>query len=162
MGAFHHQRLTPGPSFKERPDLVWGGDAKLHGRQRHPDRRTLPFVGLWARLLRLPYRYDCVGTLFVSSAPIACSRACLMLRAIVCGVIGYGLHEDRSSAAPPWSRVDPRTFIEKSLRTSLEMSGGDFSIFYAADMHGLLLAAIVVLVGSLPRRAPPEVRDSKG
>jgi putative tricarboxylic transport membrane protein len=53
-------------------------------------------------------------------------------------------------------------FIEKSLRTSLEMSGGDFSIFYTRPIClGLLLAAAVVLVGSLLRPPLPEVRESK-
>jgi putative tricarboxylic transport membrane protein len=52
-------------------------------------------------------------------------------------------------------------FIEKSLRTSLEMSGGDFSIFYTRPLClVLLLVAIAVLVGSLLRLPPPEVRKS--
>jgi putative tricarboxylic transport membrane protein len=52
-------------------------------------------------------------------------------------------------------------FIEKSLRTSLEMSGGDFSIFYTRPIClGLLLAALVVVVGSLLRPPPPKLRQS--
>jgi putative tricarboxylic transport membrane protein len=52
-------------------------------------------------------------------------------------------------------------FIEKSLRTSLEMSGGDFSIFFTRPLClALLLLAVAVLVGSLLRLPPPEVRES--
>jgi putative tricarboxylic transport membrane protein len=52
-------------------------------------------------------------------------------------------------------------FLEKSLRTSLEMSGGDFSIFYTRPLClGLLVIAVAVLVGSALRLAPSEVRDS--
>jgi putative tricarboxylic transport membrane protein len=50
---------------------------------------------------------------------------------------------------------------EKSLRTSLEMSAGDFFIFYTRRLClGLLAVAVAVLVASLLRLPPPEVRES--
>jgi putative tricarboxylic transport membrane protein len=81
---------------------------------------------------------------------------------IACGVIGYGLRKTDLPLAPLILGLILGPFIEKSLRTSLEMSGGDFSIFYTRPISlGLLLAAAVVLVGSLLRPPPPEVRESK-
>jgi putative tricarboxylic transport membrane protein len=52
-------------------------------------------------------------------------------------------------------------FIEKSLRTSLEMSGGDFSIFYTRPLClGLLVVSALILVASALRLAPAEVREA--
>jgi putative tricarboxylic transport membrane protein len=52
-------------------------------------------------------------------------------------------------------------FLEKSLRTSLEMSAGDFSIFYTRPLClGLLIIAGLVLIGSALRLAPAEVREA--
>jgi putative tricarboxylic transport membrane protein len=80
---------------------------------------------------------------------------------IVCGVIGYGLRKIDLPIAPFVLGLILGPFLEKSLRTSLEMSGGDFSIFYTRPLClGLLLLAVAVLVGSLLRLPPPEVRES--
>ena len=80
---------------------------------------------------------------------------------IVFGIIGYGLRKIDLPIAPLVLGLILGPFIEKSLRTSLEMSGGDFSIFYTRPLClVLLLVAIAVLVGSLLRLPPPEVRES--
>jgi putative tricarboxylic transport membrane protein len=50
-------------------------------------------------------------------------------------------------------------FLEKSLRTSLEMSAGDFAIFYTRPLClALLVIAAVVLIASARRLPPAEVR----
>ena len=64
MGAFIINGLTPGPFlFKERPDLVWAVIASFFLGNILLLILNLPLVGLWARLLHLPYQYVCVGTL---------------------------------------------------------------------------------------------------
>jgi putative tricarboxylic transport membrane protein len=165
MGAFIINGLTPGPFlFKERPDLVWAVIASFMVGNVILLILNLPFVGLWARLLRLPYQYVCVGTLlFCVIGAYSLQQSVFDVGVmIVCGVIGYGLRKIDLPLAPLVLGLILGPFIEKSLRTSLEMSGGDFSIFYTRPIClGLLLAAAVVLVGSLLRPPPPEVRESK-
>ena len=64
MGAFIINGLTPGPFlFKERPDLVWTVIASFFTGNVILLILNLPLVGLWARLLKLPYQYLCAGTL---------------------------------------------------------------------------------------------------
>src|SRR3546814_8391518 len=64
MGAFIVNGLTPGPFlFTERPDLVWAVIASFFIGNTILLILNLPFVGLWARLLLLPYQYICVGIL---------------------------------------------------------------------------------------------------
>jgi putative tricarboxylic transport membrane protein len=165
MGAFIINGLTPGPFlFKERPDLVWAVIASFMVGNVILLILNLPFVGLWARLLRLPYQYVCVGTLlFCVIGAYSLQQSVFDVGIMIaCGVIGYGLRKIDLPLAPLVLGLILGPFIEKSLRTSLEMSGGDFSIFYTRPISlGLLLAAAVVLVGSLLRPPPPDVRESK-
>ena len=59
---------------------------------------------------------------------------------IVCGIIGYGMRKIDLPVAPLVLGLILGPFLEKSLRTSLEMSGGDFSIFYTRPLClGLLI-----------------------
>ena len=80
MGAFIVNGLTPGPFlFQERPDLVWAVIASFMIGNVMLLILNLPFVGLWARLLRLPYQYVCVATLLFASrltSPWRLSRDC--------------------------------------------------------------------------------------
>src|SRR5215216_1881119 len=152
MGAFIINGLTPGPFlFKERPDLVWAVIASFMIGNVILLILNLPFVGLWARLLHLPYQYVCVGTL------LFCIIGAYSLQQnefdvgvmIVCGVIGYCLRKIDLPVAPLVLGLILGPFLEKSLRTSLEMSAGDFSIFYTRPLClALLVLAAVVLAAS--------------
>jgi putative tricarboxylic transport membrane protein len=164
MGAFIVNGLTPGPFlFQERPDLVWAVIASFFLGNILLLILNLPLVGLWARLLHLPYQYVCVGTL------LFCILGAYSLQQnmfdvgvmIVCGVIGYGMRKIDLPIAPFVLGLILGPFLEKSLRTSLEMSAGDFSIFYTRPLClGLLVVAGLVLLGSALRLAPAEVREA--
>ena len=164
MGAFIVNGLTPGPFlFQERPDLVWAVIASFFLGNILLLVLNLPLVGLWARLLHLPYQYVCVGTL------LFCVLGAYSLQQnvfdvgvmIVCGIIGYGMRKIDLPIAPLVLGLILGPFIEKSLRTSLEMSGGDFSIFYTRPLClGLLVVGALILLASALRLAPAEVREA--
>ena len=164
MGAFIINGLTPGPFlFKERPDLVWTVIASFSIGNIMLLVLNLPFVGLWARLLYLPYQYVCVGTLLfciIGAYSLQQSEFDVAVM-IVCGIAGYCLRKLDLPIAPLVLGLILGPFIEKSLRTSLEMSGGDFSIFVTRPLClGLLLLAAAVLIGAMLQLAPREVRQS--
>ena len=164
MGAFIVNGLTPGPFlFQERPDLVWAVIASFFLGNILLLVLNLPLVGLWARLLHLPYQYVCVGTL------LFCVLGAYSLQQnvfdvgvmIVCGIIGYGMRKIDLPIAPLVLGLILGPFIEKSLRTSLEMSGGDFSIFFTRPLClGLLVVGALILLASALRLAPAEVREA--
>ena len=109
---------------------------------------NLPLVGIWASLLRLPYQYLCVGTL------VFCIVGAYSLRGSVFdigmmigfGMVGYVLRKLDFPLAPAVLALILGPFMEKSLRTSLELSGGDFSIFVTRPLSATLLAIAVFLV----------------
>jgi putative tricarboxylic transport membrane protein len=164
MGAFIINGLTPGPFlFKERPDLVWAVIASFMIGNVMLLILNLPLVGLWARLLRLPYQYVCVGTLlFCMIGAYSLQQSVFDIGVmIVCGIIGYGLRKLDLPIAPLVLGLILGPFIEKSLRTSLEMSGGDFAIFYTRPLClALLLVGAAILLVSLLNLPPREVRQS--
>jgi putative tricarboxylic transport membrane protein len=164
MGAFIVNGLTPGPFlFKERPDLVWAVIASFLVGNVLLLILNLPLVGLWARLLHLPYQYVCVGTLLfcVIGAYSLQQNVFDVGVMIVCGIIGYGMRKIDLPIAPLVLGLILGPFLEKSLRTSLEMSGGDFSIFYTRPLClAVLIIAALVLLGSALRMAPAEVREA--
>jgi putative tricarboxylic transport membrane protein len=80
---------------------------------------------------------------------------------IACGVIGYGMRKIDMPIAPLVLGLILGPFLEKSLRTSLEMSAGDFSIFFTRPLClTLLVLAAVVLVASALRLPPRELREA--
>ena len=116
MGAFIINGLTPGPFlFKERPDLVWAVIASFFIGNVMLLILNLPLVGLWARLLHLPYQYVCVGTLlFCIIGAYSLQQSVFDVGVmIVCGVIGYGMRKIDLPIAPAGARPDPRAVHRK-------------------------------------------------
>lgn len=57
-GAMMMQGLTPGPqAIAEKPELFWGIVASMWLGNLMLLVLNLPLVGLWVRLLRVPYRW---------------------------------------------------------------------------------------------------------
>jgi putative tricarboxylic transport membrane protein len=154
MGAFIINGLTPGPFlFKERPDLVWTVIASFFTGNVILLILNLPLVGLWAKILKVPYQYLCAGTL------LFCVVGAYSLKGtvfdvgvmLVFGVIGYFLRKLAFPLAPAVLALILGPFMEKSLRTSLEMSSGDFTIFVTRPISATLLgfAVLAIVVSTL-------------
>jgi putative tricarboxylic transport membrane protein len=163
MGAFIINGLTPGPFlFRERPDLVWAVIASFFIGNVILLILNLPLVGLWARLLKLPYQYLCAGTLLFCIVGAYSLKGTLFDVGVmlVFGIIGYLLRKLGFPLAPAVLALILGPFMEKSLRTSLEMSGGDFGIFVTRPISAGLLAfaAVVLLISTLRIAALKSVR----
>ena len=149
MGAFIINGLTPGPFlFKERPDLVWAVIASFFTGNVMLLILNLPLVGLWARILRVPYQYLCAGTL------LFCILGAYSLKGtvfdvgvmLVFGVIGYFCRKLGLPLAPAVLALILGPFMEKSLRTSLEISGGDFTVFLTRPISATLIACAALII----------------
>ena len=148
MGAFIINGLTPGPFlFQERPDLVWAVIASFFIGNAMLLALNLPLVGLWAKLLRIPFSYLCTGVL------IFCIIGSYSLKQSVFdvwvmlgfGLIGYVLRKLEFPLAPAILAMILGPMMEKSLRTTLEISGGSFMIFLDRPVAlGLLAVPLIV------------------
>jgi putative tricarboxylic transport membrane protein len=165
MGAFIINGLTPGPFlFQERPDLVWAVIASFFIVNVMLLALNLPLVGLWARMLRVPFSYLCVGVL------IFCIIGSYSLKQSVFdvwvmlgfGLIGYVLRKLDFPLAPAILALILGPMMEKSLRTTLEISGGSFMIFLQRPVAlALLLVPVIVLAFLILRpKAFAQLRDA--
>ncbi|HSI00121.1 MAG TPA: tripartite tricarboxylate transporter permease [Reyranella sp.] len=152
MGAFIIHGLQPGPFlFQERPDLVWTVIASFFVGNVILLILNLPLVGLWAKLLKIPFGYLCVGVL------IFCIIGSYSLKQTMFdvwimlgfGVIGYILRKLDFPLAPAILALILGPMMEKSLRTTLEMSAGSFTIFFDRPVALALLAVPVIVLGAL-------------
>jgi putative tricarboxylic transport membrane protein len=165
MGAFIINGLTPGPFlFQERPDLVWAVIASFFIGNVMLVVLNRALVGLWAKLLEVPFHYIAVGTLlFCILGAYSINQSLFDVWVMLgFGIIGFILRKLDFPLAPAVLGLILGPMLEKSLRTSLEMSAGDFSIFFSRPISAVLIGlAIVVLIVSGLRLTPKEVRDAK-
>ena len=165
MGAFIIHGLQPGPFlFQERPDLVWTVIASFFVGNLLLLILNLPLVGLWAKLLKIPFSYMCTGVLIFCiigaySMKQNLSDVWIMLGF---GVLGYILRKLDFPLAPAILALILGPMMERSLRTTLEISGGSFAIFLDRPLALALLAIpVIVLAFMLIRpRALARVRQT--
>jgi putative tricarboxylic transport membrane protein len=118
---------------------------------------NLPLIGVWVRLLDLPYRFlfpaivlfCCIGAYAVGTTPFD-----VMLTAFF-GVVGYVLLKLGFEPAPLVLGYVLGAPMEENLRRALLLSRGDPAVFAE---HGLSLALLILMVvlliaASLPRIA---------
>ena len=167
MGAFIIHGLTPGPFlFKERPDVVWGLIASLYMGNVILLILNLPLVGLWAKLLEIRYQYLYPGILlFCILGAYSLNQSVFdVLLMVLFGVLGYVFRKLDWPLAPTILALILGPMMERSLRTSLEMSGGDLWIFFQRPISAvlLILGAIILLTSAIrlmPMWARKESKD---
>jgi putative tricarboxylic transport membrane protein len=156
MGAMVIQGIAPGTAvITEKPDLFWGMVASMWIGNLMLIVINLPLIGLWVRMLRVPYRIlfpsilvlCCVGAYSASPNP-----AILMLTAAF-ALLGYVFLKLGCEAAPFILGFVLGPLMEENLRRSMVISSGDPAIFFTRPISlGLLLAAVgLVLLIVAPR-----------
>jgi putative tricarboxylic transport membrane protein len=110
---------------------------------------NLPLVGLFVTVLRIPYAwlypliimFCVIGVYQVNNSIV---DVWIML---IMGVLGYGLRKFDFDPAPLVLGLVIAPIFEQSLRQSLIMSNGDWSIFLLRPIAAVLLAACAGLLG---------------
>jgi putative tricarboxylic transport membrane protein len=152
--------ITPGPMlFQDQPDLVWGLIAALYLGNVMLLVLNLPLIGLFTRVLMLPYwvlmpLVVIVGFMGVYSINNSAFDLLLMTGF---GVFGYILRKLAISLVPVVLGLLLGSEMEFSLRRALSISDGDWSILVASPIAvgiyifaGLLFA---VAIGFAVKRA---------
>jgi putative tricarboxylic transport membrane protein len=154
MGAFMVNGLIPGPTlFTEHPQFVWAVIASLVVGNAMLLVLNLPLIPLWVRLLRVPY------PILVTVIVVFCVIGVYSINNSVFdiwvmlgfGILGYALKKFDIPVAPLVLTLVLTPLMERALRQSLEMSGGEFGIFAERPLAlGLIvLAAAAIGLSSL-------------
>ncbi len=155
VGAFIIQGITPGPNvIQDEPVLVWGLIVSMWVGNVLLVVLNLPLIGLWVRMLRVPY-----GVLFpaiIAFSAVGCYSLGLnaydVLAVAFFGVLGYFLIRLGCEPAPLLLGFVLGPLLEENLRRALIISRGDPSVFVSRpiSLTLLVLAAAAVVVAALP------------
>jgi len=154
MGAFMMNGLIPGPFlFKEHADFVWAVIASMYVGNLILLIMNLPLIPLWVALLKVPYSilfalilgFCVLGSYSIDNSVFDVGSM------LGFGILGYIMKKLDFPLAPVCLTLILGPLMERGLRQSLEISRGDFSIFFTRPIAtGLLvIAALFALTAAL-------------
>jgi TctA family transporter len=156
MGAMIIQGIQPGAAvMTKHPDLFWGMVASMWIGNLMLLVINLPLIGIWIRLLQVPYRLlypaillFCVIGVYGTNASVAQ----LVLTGIF-SVFGYILYRVGCEPAPLVLGFILGPLMEENLRRALVFSRGDPMIFIDRPISAtlLVLSAIVIALVIFPQ-----------
>lgn len=149
LGALIIHGVVPGPRLiVDNPEMFWGLTVSFLIGNAILVVLNLPLVGLWVRMLLIPYRilfpailvFICIGvySLNFSSFDVA--------MVIMFGLIGYALRRMLFSPAPLLLGLVLGPMLEQNLRRSLLIARGDPTIFFQRPISAFLLGAAFLLI----------------
>jgi TctA family transporter len=152
LGALTIQGIVPGPQIMtQMPDLFWGVIASMWIGNAILLVLNLPLIGLWVRLMQVPYRwlypavlvFCAIGVYSLSNNP-----ADVLITAAF-GVLGYVLMRLDCDPAPLLLGFILGPLMEENLRRALVITQGDFGVFVSRPISTTLLIASAVLLAIL-------------
>jgi putative tricarboxylic transport membrane protein len=155
LGALLIHGLRPGPLlFQNNPGFVWGVIASMYIGNVMLLILNLPMVGVWASLLRVPYRILMPLIVTISAVGVFATDNNVfdMWVMFAFGIIGYLMRKLDFPAAPAVLGLVLGPMVERSLRQSLTISHGSLSIFFTRPISAVLtIAALLSLFAPLMR-----------
>jgi TctA family transporter len=149
IGALMIQGIAPGPQIMvQMPELFWGLIASMWIGNAMLVILNLPLIGIWVRLLTVPYRllypsilaFMGIGVYGTSNSPFD------VLLMVVWGIMGVIFVKLECEPAPLILGMVLGPMLEENLRRSLMISHGDPIIFVNRPISaGFLIAAFLLL-----------------
>lgn len=164
LGALIIHNITPGPRLiVEHPDVFWGLIASFWIGNLILVFLNLPMIGVWVRLLTVPYRYLYPAALFFICIGVFATRNALFDVAITLaiGVFGYLLLLLRFEPAPVLLGFVLGPRFEDNFRRALDIANGDLTVFVRRPISASFLAICAILIAlqvyARMRKAKPPV-----
>jgi putative tricarboxylic transport membrane protein len=141
--------VTPGPLLiQQDPRLFWGFIASMYVGNVILLILNLPLVGLFVNLLRVPYplMYPIILVCSILGVYAVNSSVVDVWIMLGTGVLGYVLRKLDFETAPIVLGLVLAPMMELSLRQSLAMSAGNYTVFVTRPISAALLAVGLLLV----------------
>lgn len=159
MGAFLQQGLTPGPTlFTEHSDVAWAIIASLFIGNVILLVLNVPLVRVWTAILRIPEKIlTALILLFLVIGAYTINYSVFdVFVMILFGVAGLFMRRLDIPLAPLVLTLVLGPLMERSLRESLDISQGSFSIFLTRPLTVVLLGiGVLIAVSPLLRLRKP-------
>jgi len=149
FAALMIQGITPGPFLiTEHPDVFWGVIASMYVGNVMLLILNLPLVGIWVQMLRVPYGILAPVIILFTTVGVYSTQNQIfdVYSMLFFAFIGYGIRKLNFDPAPLPLAFVLGPMVERSLRQSLLMSGGDLTIFLTRPISGTLIAVSILLV----------------
>ncbi len=150
VGAMTIHGITPGPQvMTQRPELFWGMIASMWIGNFLLVILNLPLIGIWVRLLSVPYRllypaillFCCIGVYSLNNSAIDVGLALFF------GLLGYMFIKLDCEPAPLLLGFVLGPMMEDNLRRAMLLSRGNPAVFVTRPLSlALLLIALALLI----------------
>jgi putative tricarboxylic transport membrane protein len=149
VGAMTIHGIVPGPQvMTKQPDLFWGMITSMWIGNLMLVVINLPMVGVWVKLLQVPYRFlfpailifCSIGVYSINNSPFDC------VMTAVFGIVGYWLSKHDFEPAPMLLGFVLGPLMEENLRRAMLIARGDPTTFVTRPISGSLIAIAVILV----------------
>jgi len=156
MSAMLIHNIQPGPQIiTSQPNLFWGLIASMWVGNLMLVILNLPMIGLWVRLLFVPYRllypaillFCCIGLYSVQN------NVADIYLAVICAVLGYVFVKLRCDPVPFLLAFIIGPMLEENFRRAMLLARGDFTALLTRPLTAtmLLLAVGLLALAVLPR-----------
>jgi TctA family transporter len=162
LGAMTIHNIQPGPQvMTSNPDLFWGLIASMWIGNLMLVILNLPLVGIWVKLLKVPYRvlfpailmFCCVGVFSVNNSVFDVFLAASF------GLVGYIFRKFGCEPAPLMLGLVLGPMLEENFRRALVLARGDFTVFVTRPISLTLLVLAVLLLITIALPAIRAKRD---
>ncbi|NQV98313.1 MAG: tripartite tricarboxylate transporter permease [Rhodospirillales bacterium] len=149
LGALIIHGIVPGPQLiRDQPELFWGLVASFLVGNVLLLFLNLPLIGLWVRILRIPYSvlypsilvFICVGVYSLQNSVFDVMMATLF------GFLGYAMRQFGFPPAPLLLGLVLGPLLEQNFRRSLMLSRGDLMVFLERPVSGGIIAVTLALI----------------
>ncbi|MDR1854481.1 MAG: tripartite tricarboxylate transporter permease [Azoarcus sp.] len=161
VGAMMIHGIVPGPQImSERPTLFWGLIVSMWIGNVFLILLNMPLIGIWVRLLQVPYRllypiilvFCCVGIYSINNSAFDVGLA------LVFGLAGYLFNKLGCEPAPLLLGFVLGPMMEENLRRAMLLARGDATVFFTRPISATLLALALALILLL---ASPTARKTR-
>ena len=149
LGAMTIQGIAPGPQvMTKNPELFWGLIASMWLGNLMLIVLNLPLVGMWVKLLKVPYRwlfpsilmFVCVGNYSLNNSSMDIYLAAGL------GIVGYLLLKLGCEPAPLILGFVLGPLMEENLRRAMLISRGDPTVFFTRPISLSFMLVTLLLV----------------
>lgn len=156
LGAMVMHNIQPGPRvMTSNPDLFWGLIVSMLIGNLMLVILNLPLVGLWVRLLEIPYRalfpaillFCCMGVFAAQFSTFD------VMLAAGFGLAGFLFKKLDCDPAPMILGFVLGPMLEENFRRALVLSEGDFLVFVREPISAVFLglAVVILVLSALPK-----------
>jgi TctA family transporter len=149
LGALIIQGIVPGPQLiSQHPDIFWGLIASFWIGNILLVILNVPMIGLWVKLLSIPYRYLYPSAMFFICIGVYAANNDMFQvgETVAIGIFGYILLRLDFHPAPILLGFVLGPRFEENFRRAMLISRGDLKVFIERPISAAFLAICVLLI----------------